>query len=229
MPEPGVTRGWMTAGQDAVEAAITGLDDVAVAQPSMLPDWTRGHVLSHLARNAEALSNLVTWARTGVETPMYASPEARDADIDAGAGIGADALRADVHATAAAFASAFDALTPEQLTFRVVTRGGLSRPVSDIVWMRVREVWLHLVDLGTGATMADVPADVCAALADDVLRTFRKREDVSPFTAQVTDTGEVVQIGAGGPAVAADARTMTGWLTGRGPAPAGAPELPAWL
>ncbi|WP_241780552.1 maleylpyruvate isomerase family mycothiol-dependent enzyme, partial [Streptomyces wadayamensis] len=55
------------------------LDDAALAEPSRLPGWTRGHVLSHLARNADALLNVVAGR------PMYASAEARDADIEAGA------------------------------------------------------------------------------------------------------------------------------------------------
>src|SRR5256885_15091039 len=55
-------------------------------EPSLLPGWTRGHVLTHVARNGDGLGNLLRWARTGTETPMYASREARRADIEAGAG-----------------------------------------------------------------------------------------------------------------------------------------------
>src|SRR4051812_32675009 len=62
------------------------LDDAAIAGPSLLPGWTRGHVLTHLARNADSYVNLLTWARTGVPTPQYPSPQARVADIEAGAG-----------------------------------------------------------------------------------------------------------------------------------------------
>ena len=106
-------RAWMAAGEQAVSTAVAALDDVAVAQPSALPGWTRGHVISHLARNAEALNNLVTWARTGVPTPMYASPEARDADIEASAGLGAQALRADLAGAASTLTTAFNSLTPD--------------------------------------------------------------------------------------------------------------------
>ena len=70
----------MTDVEQATEALLRtadGLDDRAVAGPSLLPGWTRGHVLTHVARNADAMTNLLTWARTGVETPAYASPEAR--------------------------------------------------------------------------------------------------------------------------------------------------------
>jgi maleylpyruvate isomerase len=62
------------------------LSDDEVMQPSLLPGWTRGHVLARLAGNAEALRNLLIWARTGVRTPAYASQQARDEAIEAGAG-----------------------------------------------------------------------------------------------------------------------------------------------
>ena len=62
------------------------LTDAEVAEPSLLPGWTRGHVLTHLARNADGLANLLRWAGTGIETPVYASAQARAADIAAGAG-----------------------------------------------------------------------------------------------------------------------------------------------
>ncbi len=239
-PEYTAARVWMASGQQSVEAAVASLDDLAVAQPSALPNWTRGHVLSHLARNAEALTNLVTWARTGVETPMYASPEARDAEIEAAAGDGVEVLVDELRSTASRFAAELDALTPDQLAFVVVTRGGLSRPVADVAWMRVREVWLHLVDLDLGVSMADVPTDVCLAVADDVLRAFARRPDCTPFAARITDTGAEYVVSAGGPMVSggpvviADARTMAGWLTGRGHTPPAAdgtpaPQLPAWL
>ena len=65
------------------DGLLDGLPDAAFAEPSALPDWTRGHVVAHVALNALALTRLVHWAATGVETPMYASPEARNADIAA--------------------------------------------------------------------------------------------------------------------------------------------------
>ena len=50
----------------------TALSDAQMRDPSLLPGWTRGHVLTHIARNADGLVNLMRWARTGTKTPMYA-------------------------------------------------------------------------------------------------------------------------------------------------------------
>ena len=81
LPAWDTLAGWAGQGQRAVEQAAARLEPAQVTEPSRLPGWTRGHVLSHLARNADALVNLLTWARTGVETVMYASAEARDEEI----------------------------------------------------------------------------------------------------------------------------------------------------
>ena len=43
---------------------MTRMAGEAFRAPSALPGWTRAHVLTHLARNADAMVNLLTWART---------------------------------------------------------------------------------------------------------------------------------------------------------------------
>ncbi|MFC6341752.1 maleylpyruvate isomerase N-terminal domain-containing protein, partial [Nocardioides hankookensis] len=56
------------------------LDDEEYAAPSGLPGWSRGHVLAHLALNAEGLAGALRGILEGTRTTMYASPEARDGD-----------------------------------------------------------------------------------------------------------------------------------------------------
>src|SRR5437867_2511529 len=75
---------------------IPGLTDEQARGDSLLPGWTRGHVLTHIARNADALINLTVWARTGVRTPMYPSREVRAATIDAQSGRPPEELIADI-------------------------------------------------------------------------------------------------------------------------------------
>ena len=79
----------------------TALSDAQMRDPSLLPGWTRGHVLTHVARNADGLVNLMRWARTGTKIPMYASAESRSADVEAGSGRPAASLAADVRESAA--------------------------------------------------------------------------------------------------------------------------------
>src|SRR6478736_10225108 len=67
------SRGLVAAGTALFQRALDAVIDTALAEPTALSGWTRAHVVAHVAANAEALVNLATWARTGVETPMYAS------------------------------------------------------------------------------------------------------------------------------------------------------------
>src|SRR5690242_6281236 len=75
---------------DRLLTAAAALDNAAVTQPSRLPGWTRGHVLAHLARNADALVNVLEGR------PMYVSGQARDAEIERDAPRPLDAQLMDV-------------------------------------------------------------------------------------------------------------------------------------
>src|SRR5215218_6996900 len=91
-------------------ATADGLRDVRA--PSLCEGWTRAHVLSHVARNADGLAALVRAAVDGTGETMYASPEQRDADIDAGADRPVPELVADVRNSAEALAAQLPRLGP---------------------------------------------------------------------------------------------------------------------
>ena len=101
-PERLLARIQEATGRLAVTAAA--LTDAQAREPSRLPGWSRGHVLTHIARNADGLGNLLVWARTGVETPQYPSVQAREDGIEAGARRPAAELAADVTRSATGFA-----------------------------------------------------------------------------------------------------------------------------
>src|SRR5215469_8656653 len=86
-----------------VLATIATITDQQAREPSSLPGWSRGHVLTHLARNADGLRNLLIWARTGVVTPQYPSFQVRNEEIEAGAGRQARELVVDFADSATAF------------------------------------------------------------------------------------------------------------------------------
>ena len=75
---------------------LAGLTDAQARQPSSLPGWSRGHLITHVARNADGMCNLLHWARTGEPRPMYREPDGRAADIEAGSGRPAAELARDV-------------------------------------------------------------------------------------------------------------------------------------
>jgi maleylpyruvate isomerase len=242
---PDQTLNWMHGGTERLLAEVAGLPDDAMSAPTALPGWTRAYLLSHIAANADALRNLVHWARTGEERRMYASTEAREADIAAGAEFPAGVLRARVASSAADLAAdlaALDALDAldrpggadgsSAWDAKIITAQGLTRTASEIPWMRTREIYIHAIDMAAGTTFADLPPDFLAALLDDV--TVR-RSAVGGGPALIiaaTDTGgrwDVAGVGSPVP-VTAPLPDLAAYLTGR-PAPSlpAAPVLPPWL
>jgi maleylpyruvate isomerase len=152
--------------------AVARLDDEAVRKPSLLPGWTRGHVLTHIARNGDALRNLLTWARTGVETPAYPSDDARDRDIEDGAARSAAELLADLSESATAFRGAVAAV-PDDAWQVVVRIRGSELPAEQVFVRRLVEVELHHTDLDIGYRAADWPAAFAAMELAEPMRSYR--------------------------------------------------------
>ena len=203
----------MTDVEDATEALLRAtepLTDEEIGAPSLLPGWTVGHVLTHLARNADALTNLLTGARTGVETPAYASPEARAAGIEAGAARPVAEQLADIRAAHERFADAAAAMPATAWT------APLSRaPTAAVVpWLRLCEVEIHRVDLGRGYTPADWPE----AFALRLLRSTAADPPAGspPMVLRPSGVERPLVIGsAEAPAIAGPARSLAAWLAGR--------------
>jgi maleylpyruvate isomerase len=117
------------------------------AAPSLLPGWTHGHVLTHLARNADAFVGILGGVERGERGEMYpGGAPARNAAIDEGSARRWDELVADV-ATAAA---AFDAQVARQRSWdgEGTDPRGNAIGARDIPLRRLREVLVHHADLG---------------------------------------------------------------------------------
>ncbi|HEX6195311.1 MAG TPA: maleylpyruvate isomerase family mycothiol-dependent enzyme [Jiangellaceae bacterium] len=237
--EPDRVVGPVSAATEALVATAESLDDDGLRSPSLCPGWTRGHVLAHVARNADALANLLNWANTGVETPMYPSAEARNADIQAGSTRAPAELAEDLKESAAGFAKAVSAM-PEQGWERLVRTGpagaGSAIPARRVMWLRLREVEIHHVDLNAGYRPSDWPSAFVDRALRESLRTCGRKDGVPPFTAVADGIREHVG-GPGGPTVSGTAPALLAWLTGRSSGTDltvdgdALPELPAgaWL
>jgi maleylpyruvate isomerase len=237
--KPERVLGWVEDGQRRLRRAVDALPDDAVTEPSALPGWTRGHLLTHLARNADALVNLLTWARTGFSTPMYTSPDQRATDIEAGAGRPLAEQRSDVRESAARFRKAADALSADAWSATVVSGQGREIPAAEVPWLRAREVWIHLVDLRVGVGMDALPPAFAWALVRDVAGWMSARVEPGIGAELAGEGCGTVALGTPAPGV-----TVTGppyalaaWLTGRGGTQelrelrvtGELPHLPRWL
>ena len=145
------------AAVDRLLESASGLSDEQLREPSLLPGWTRGHVLTHLARNADGFTNLLIWAQTGVETPMYPSAQAREADIEAGASRSGDELKADAKLSAKSLADKARELDEEAWLAEVRAIRGPAAPAWSWLGRRLFEVDVHHVDLGARYRPADWP------------------------------------------------------------------------
>ena len=229
IPRFDASRRWWAAGELIVSGHVYRLSDVDLAADSGLPGWSRAHVVAHLARNADALVNLLTWARTGVETPMYPSRAARDAGIEATAALSPAELRRDFGAASERLTAAIQGMPAEGWTAQVRNGQGVVVPASAVPWMRAKEVWVHGVDLRAGLTFADLPVEYAVALVDDVLDLFADRGQAPEVTIVATDVDRTWANGdkrIRGPVAA-----IAAWLTRSDASGMGndVPPPPAWL
>jgi maleylpyruvate isomerase len=189
------------------------LDPASIGSPSLLPGWTVGHVLTHVARNADGQTNLLTWARTGVETPMYPSPEARAAGIEDGAGRPLREQIDDIKESHERFADAGAAMPAEAWTVMLPPIG---QPAAAVPWARLREVEVHHVDLGARYT----PADWSDAFALRLLREIVTGASGGPsMILRPWGVEHPLTLGAAGnatPVVGGPTKSLAAWLAGRG-------------
>lgn len=189
------------------------LDDARA--PSLCTGWSRGHVLTHVSRNADGLAALVRSAVDGSGETMYLSDEARDADIDAGADRPLGALVDDVERTAGALAAQLARLGPEQAELRLErTPGRFIVRAKNIPFMRLRELVFHHVDLLGGFGFDDVDPEVLRLLLGEEVRRLRACDSPPDLTLRTPD-GDEWSVGVGTASVAGERAALLGWL-GRG-------------
>jgi len=135
------------ASTAALLQTIGGLTDADARRPSLLPGWTIGHVLTHLARNADSVVRMIEAAQRGEVATQYAEGQ-REREIEEGAGRPARELVDDVAHTAIAVAQVW-AATSDDAWERGMTRVRAGDcPLRLIPLRRWREVELHHADLG---------------------------------------------------------------------------------
>ncbi|MFJ3727417.1 maleylpyruvate isomerase family mycothiol-dependent enzyme [Streptomyces sp. NPDC090045] len=213
---------------DRLLTAVAKMDNAALSEESHLPGWTRGHILAHLARNADALVNVFEGR------PMYESASARDADIASDADRSLEEHLTDLRDSGARFLATTE---PDQDWSRTVElRNGVTDLAANVPFRRWVEVDLHHVDLNIGYELHHLPEEFTdreiAFLAD----RWSGRPDVPPVTLRAMPD-EVWHTGGteGTPVVLEGPKDeLLGWLAGRGLKGAhlavvagdGLPELP---
>lgn len=213
-----------TATQRLLGSTIVVTDD-RWAGPSRLPGWSRAHVATHVARQADGIARLVEGATSGVPQSMYASPEARNAEIEDGAGRTGLQLQTDLDTSAERLAEAFERLDRVGPTdtdgatgwsAAVEMRGGLVVPARLLPVGRLFEVEIHHVDLDVGHEVGQIEPEVAEWLIEWIAFRARARDEFPRVELQ-TDSGFTSTVGQVGPAlvVHGPAPALVGWLTNR--------------
>ncbi|MEU6823072.1 maleylpyruvate isomerase family mycothiol-dependent enzyme [Streptomyces atriruber] len=193
---------------DRLLSAAAKLNNDSTAEPSRLPGWSRGHVLAHIARNADALVNVLAGR------PMYESAQARDTDIDRDAPRPLDAQLEDVRESGARFLA--EGERPADWSRTVELRNGITDSASRVPFRRWVEVELHHVDLGIGYELEDLPAEFVQREISFLTARFAGNPDVPPTL--LTDGTHAWSTGREGHpeiTVSGTAPELVGWLAGR--------------
>ena len=192
--------------------------------PSLLPGWTRAHVVAHLALNAEGLARglrgVVAADPADEPRTMYDSDEKRDSDIAELAAAEPNDIRDRLLGGTTIFHEAVGALPEDAWEERVErTPGGRTMRADAFPGMRLREMEIHHVDLDAGYTTADWSVE----FAEHLLDAMAKRVSPDAFEVKPLDSSRTWVFGSDDaeypvPVVSGPAGDLGWWLTGR-PAP----------
>jgi maleylpyruvate isomerase len=161
--------------------------DADIAAPIRLPDWTRGHVLTHIARNADSIAQALGGALRGEIVRRYPDgPEGRAADIEAGAGRPALAQLADVRDSADRLDRVFGAVADAEAWDATAD----TQPCRAWIRARWQEVEIHRLDADPAYSPDQWPSDFVALLLPRLAGRLAERTS-APIRVEVVVEGSL--------------------------------------
>ena len=176
---------------ERLRALIDEMTDATARRPSRLPDWTVGHVLTHIARNAEAMVLRIRASVQGDLIDQYpGGPEGRDREIVDGASRPARELVDDITEWSSALDDAFGQLPDEAWDLQVRTVGGDTHAISLLPFRRWREVEVHMADLDLGFTPEEWSPELVSRVLPRLLDQLPQRADEHQLAAWMLGRSE---------------------------------------
>ncbi|MFD6880178.1 MULTISPECIES: maleylpyruvate isomerase family mycothiol-dependent enzyme [unclassified Streptomyces] len=226
----------LTVSTDHMLRTVSLLTAEQIREPSLLPGWTRAHVLVHLARGADSRLRLLTAARGGPDLPQYTDEATRAHEIEQGARRDAEAIRVDLGTSLDALLRGIEEHPDEAWDTPVRWLGGSLRPVRGVLWSLLRELEVHHVDLAATYTPADWPTVFAIRELRETVRELSDGPAMPPMRISADEDPSEHGIGAGpGPRVQGTAADLLAWLTGRSDGtaltidpPGALPRVPPW-
>ena len=201
------------AAHQRLSDTLDTVTDAMCREPSLLPGWSVGHVLTHLARNAESHTRRLEAASRGQVVEQYLGGyEGREADIHEGSVRSAAELVADVRDTAAALERVFRSVPPPTWDRPTKAVDGTVRPANLLPLRRWQEVEVHHADLGLEFSWRDWPDGFVEAYLPHLLAGLNERLPQGTSRPDLTGVPE---------------REVMAWLFGRHHRP-GLPDLGPW-
>ncbi|MEY9969070.1 maleylpyruvate isomerase [Streptacidiphilus sp. MAP12-16] len=206
-------------------ATLDVLTDLRAREPSALPGWTRGHVVTHLARSADVYCWLLALARTGTEPGPRADAVTLDRALHEGAGRSGAELVADLRTSLDRLLDEAASVPAERWTTLVTALAGWWHPAWFTLHRCRRELETHHADLNLGYTTANWPADYVTWALDDILTALAAHHfPVARIDAEDLDRSWTLS--GTGPTVTGPGHTLLAWLAGRGRDPQLRSDLP---
>lgn len=178
-----------------------------------LPGWTRAHVATHLARQAETLAEMARQISATHEQINWRSTR-NNTDVTATVYRKAVALQEDLDQSSADLMRAFDSMDDDAWATTLRTSQG-AVPAPALVLDRLNEVVIHHADLHLGFDFTDIDPALKRTLLQWNLFRAAPRFSTVELTI-ITDEGFTAIVGTGVPVtVRGNETNIIGWLTGR--------------
>lgn len=130
---------------------VDAMDASMFAEPSLLPGWSRAHVVGHLTMNALSHVRLLEFASRGERGDQYeGGPAGRELGIESAARLPADELTRELRRAVYALEGAWAGASSSTWQGTGTSASGAVLQVGDLPFLRWREVVVHLTDLGIG-------------------------------------------------------------------------------
>jgi maleylpyruvate isomerase len=185
------------ASHERLIGTVATLGDTQVAQPSALPGWTVGHVLTHLARNADSVVHRLDGALANEIVDQYpGGATERASAIESGATRDAATIVADVIRSSNHLDERFASMPEEAWPRLTRNLRGQELPAHTMVWMRWREVEVHHVDLALGYEPKHWPQEMVDRSLLDELPALPERCDPRALLAWMLGRGDAPEIAA---------------------------------
>jgi maleylpyruvate isomerase len=189
---PGAPADWVAGclvAQQALADDLAGLSDDVARRPSLLPGWSIGHVLTHIARNGDSVVWRLEGAALGELRDQYPGGlEQRREEIEAGSSRAAPELVADVVRSSDEVARVMAALPASAWDAPSRTSRGVVEDSRHCVFSRWREVVVHHGDLDLGPVPLP-PALVDAWLPRELPR-LAERSDPAELLVWIIGRGD---------------------------------------